>query len=81
MLPDISGGIDIYGSKKPVSISKTLGSAIDKNTDAMSLDAKIHYGTQKYQTLNPAIKPEIAEQDRKNKIEKEIKKITAGHNS
>jgi len=78
----ISGGTDVFGSKKPVSMgAKTLGSLVSKNTDKMSLDEKIYHGTKKYQDLNPNIKPEIAEQDRKTKIEKETQKIIRGHKS
>jgi putative FmdB family regulatory protein len=76
MIPQvISGGTHrfVHGA--------TLGGLIDSNTDRMSLDEKIKHGTQKYQTLNPKIKPELAERDRKNKIEKEIKEITKAHNS
>ena len=60
---------------------RTIGHQLDANTDKMSLDAKIFHGTQKYQNLNSNLKPEVAEQDRRNKIEKEIKSITAAHNS
>ena len=59
----------------------TLGHALDQNSDRLSLDAKIHFGTRKYQNLNANLKPEIAEHDRKQKIEREIQSITAAHNS
>jgi len=76
----ISGGVDIYGSNKPVSMgTRTIGMQTNLNTDRMSLDAKIHYGTQKYQELNPNINPELARQDRKDKIERETQKIIKGH--
>ena len=76
MMPQvISGGVHGYVG------SRTVGMQINKNTDSMSLDSKIHYGTQKYQELNPALKPELAREDRDHKIAKEIKAITKAHNS
>jgi len=79
---NISGGTDIHGSKKPVSMGvKCLQTQVDRNTDRMSLDEKIHWGTNKYRTTNESIKPEYAERDQKDKIDKEIKKITKYHRS
>ena len=76
MMPQvISGGVHGYVSHQ------TIGMRLNENTDKMSLDAKIHYGTQKYQELNPALKPELAREDRDHKIAKEIKAITKAHNS
>ena len=71
----ITGGVARFMSPK------TIGMAVQSNTDRLSLDAKINYDTKKYQELNPMIKPELAEQDKKNKIEKEIQKITKAHHS
>ena len=75
MLQVITGGVARFMAPRCIQ------SAVDSNTDRMSLDEKIHYGTKKYQEINPMIKPEIAEQDKKNKIEKEIQKITKAHHS
>jgi len=82
MRQQFSGGIDIYGSKKPVSMgTNCLGTICDRNTDRMSLDEKIYHGTKKYQSDNPSINPEIAKQDRKSNIERETQEIIKGHKS
>jgi len=58
---------------------QTIGSAVDRNTGRMSLDEKIHVGTKKYQDLNPMLNPDMAREDRKANIEREIAEITQGH--
>ena len=59
---------------------QTIGSAADRNTNRLSLDEKIHLSTRKYQTVNPMLNPDVAREDQKKGIEREIAEVTAGHN-
>ena len=75
MVQEITGGV--MGFMGP----QTIGSLSDKNTSTMSLDHKIDVATRKYKDVNPLLKRDIAEADKKANIEREIREVTQGHNS
>ena len=75
MKPVITGGT--YRFMGP----KSIGMAINKNTDKLSLDEKISIGTNKYKTINESLNPDQARQDQQANIARETKEIIQGHNS